>query len=213
MNDLINSTVITMSTREIAELLGKRHDNIRTSAERMIKSGVLSTPVVQEFKHNGNTYIEFLLCKRDSLILVAQNCPEFTAKIVDRWQELENANKPKLPQSFAEALQLAADQAKALELAKPKIEFVDRFTSRNSLQNATQVAQTMKMSAVKMNRILDEIGGVYNQSVKRGRVFCQSWIDDGFGSMIQNEMGYPQAMFTASGVQKVTEIFITNSLI
>ena len=27
--------------------------------------------------------------KRDSIIVVAQNCPEFTARLVDRWQELE----------------------------------------------------------------------------------------------------------------------------
>ena len=49
---------------------------------------------MQEFSHSGNTYTEYLLNKRDSIILVAQNCPEFTAAIVDRWQELESGKTP-----------------------------------------------------------------------------------------------------------------------
>ena len=50
------------------------------------------------------------LTKRDSLIVVAQNCPEFTAAIVDRWQALENQqNQPHLFRNlFSEALMLAA---------------------------------------------------------------------------------------------------------
>lgn len=36
----------------------------------------------------------YQLGKRDSLIVVAQLCPEFTARIVDRWQELEAQAAP-----------------------------------------------------------------------------------------------------------------------
>jgi phage regulator Rha-like protein len=79
----------TMSSREIADLLEKQHANIKISIERLSKSGVNGTIAVQEFAHNGNTYTEYLLGKRDSIIVVAQNHPEFTAKIVDRWQQLE----------------------------------------------------------------------------------------------------------------------------
>lgn len=78
-----------MSTREIAVLIEKQHSHLKISAERLADKGVIGTLAVREFTHNGNTYTEYLLNKRDSLILVAQNCPEFTARIVDRWQELE----------------------------------------------------------------------------------------------------------------------------
>ena len=81
--------VKTMSSREIAQLIEKQHSNIKISAERLSASGVIGTLATQEFTHNGNIYTEYLSSKRDSLILVAQNCPEFTARIVDRWQELE----------------------------------------------------------------------------------------------------------------------------
>ena len=159
--------------------------------------------------------------KLDSIVVIAQLCPEFTARLVERWDELEKANaQPKLPQTYAEALleagRLALEnekQAEQIRLAAPKVEFVDRFTQREALQNATQVAQTMGMSAVKMNRALDEFGGVYNKSVKRSRAFCQEWIDSGCGKMIQNDIGHPQAMFTTSGVARVTEIFISEGVI
>ncbi|MDP1165211.1 phage regulatory protein/antirepressor Ant, partial [Klebsiella pneumoniae] len=39
--------------------------------------------------------------KRDSIIVVAQLCPEFTARLVDRWQELEaQIAKPADPMQF-----------------------------------------------------------------------------------------------------------------
>jgi hypothetical protein len=90
--------VQTMSTREIAQLIEKQHNHIKVSADRLAEKGVIGTPAVREFAHNGNVYTEYLLNKRDSLILVAQNCPEFTARIVDRWQELEaQAANPAAP--------------------------------------------------------------------------------------------------------------------
>lgn len=97
------SLPLTMSSREIADLLDKQHGNIKISAERLAEKGVIGTLAVQEFEHNGNTYTEYLLSKRDSLILVAQNSPEFTARIVDRWQELEAQQGPKLPTTMAES--------------------------------------------------------------------------------------------------------------
>ncbi|EEG9142755.1 phage antirepressor KilAC domain-containing protein, partial [Escherichia coli] len=70
--------------------------------------------------------------KRDSIIVVAQLSPEFTARLVDRWRELEGATA-KIPQTFSEALRLAADLEdqkaeleKQLALAAPKVEFADR---------------------------------------------------------------------------------------
>lgn len=104
MNMLVNlgNSSLTMGTREIAELLDKRHDNIKVSAERLAASGVIGgSAALQETPYtndqNGQTYYEYRLCKRDCLILVAQNCPEFTAAIVDRWQVLENQTAQQLP--------------------------------------------------------------------------------------------------------------------
>lgn len=210
--NLIQRTVnLTMSTREIAQLLNKQHSNIKVSAERLAEKGTIALQG-SDFEHNGNTYTEYLLNKRDTLILVAQNCPEFTAAIVDRWQELEEQQAPKLPQTFAEALQLAADQAKQLELAAPKVAFVDNLVDRSNLMNASQVAQKHKKSAVWLNKFLDDVG-VYSKAIKRGRVFQQWFIEKGLGEMKQTELGYSQALFTNAGEVWINEKLFSEGVI
>ena len=221
MNALVNfNQSLTMSSREIAELVNSNHSDVKRSAKRLEADGFLTQPLAEfPFFHNGNEYSEFRFNKRDSLVLVARLSPAFTAAVVDRWQELESKQSPAIPQSYAEALleagRLALENEKKdeqLRIAAPKVQFVDNFTQRESLQNASQVGQTLGMSAIRLNRALDEVGGVYNQSVKRGRVFCQAWIDGGYGKMIQNEIGYPQAMFTTTGVYRVTEILTSEGV-
>lgn len=210
--NLIQRTVnLTMSTREIAQLLNKQHSNIKVSAERLAEKGTIALQG-SDFEHNGNTYTEYLLNKRDTLILVAQNCPEFTAAIVDRWQELEEQQAPRLPQTFAEALQLAADQAKQLELAAHKVAFVDNLVDRSNLMNASQVAQKHKKSAVWLNKFLDDVG-VYSKAIKRGRVFQQWFIDKGLGEMKQTELGYSQALFTNAGEVWINEKLFSEGVI
>ena len=141
MNELINSNVIKMTSIEIAELVGSRHDKVKQSIERLAARGVIRNPPMVVFEKINNlgllrgveAYVfEGEQGKRDSIIVVAQLSPEFTARLVDRWRELEGATA-KIPQTFSEALRLAADLEdqkaeleKQLALAAPKVEFADR---------------------------------------------------------------------------------------
>lgn len=200
----------SMTSLEIAELVQSRHDKVKQSIERLAERKVIVLPpmgvVVKEA--NNRTYnIEVYIFsgeqgKLDSITVVAQLCPEFTAALVKRWYELENQNK--LPQSFAEALQLAADQARQLELAAPKVQYFDTVVERSNLLNATQVAQKLRMSAMAMNKLLDRLN-VYSHGVKRARVFKQWFIDQGFGELKQTELGFSQPMFTTKGEAWVIE--------
>lgn len=104
MNNLItlNNETLTMSSREIAELVEKRHDNVKRTIETLVKNGVIRHPQI-EFSEKINNLgfpqkiSEYVFSgeqgKRDSIIVVAQLCPEFTARLVDRWQELESQQK------------------------------------------------------------------------------------------------------------------------
>ncbi|EFF5377198.1 DNA-binding protein [Escherichia coli] len=141
MNELINSNAIKMTSIEIAELVGSRHDKVKQSIERLAVRGVIRNPPMVVFEKINNlgllrgveAYVfEGEQGKRDSIIVVAQLSSEFTARLVDRWRELEGATA-KIPQTFSEALRLAADLEdqkaeleKQLALAAPKVEFADR---------------------------------------------------------------------------------------
>lgn len=85
--------VVTMSSLEISQLVGSRHDKVKQSIERLAGRGVIALPPLGE-KATAGRPVSFYVFegeqgKRDSIVVVAQLSPEFTAKLVDRWQELE----------------------------------------------------------------------------------------------------------------------------
>ena len=89
-----------MTSREIAELVGSRHDKVKQSIERLAtdkenKPAVICLPPLGEYLDNlGRPASEYIFSgeqgKRDSIVVVAQLSPQFTARLVDRWQELES---------------------------------------------------------------------------------------------------------------------------
>lgn len=83
-----------MSSREISELVEARHDSVKRTIERLAEKGIFDLPPLVEVQietshGRKHTVQEYRLDKRSSFIVVAQLCPEFTARLVDRWQELE----------------------------------------------------------------------------------------------------------------------------
>lgn len=92
-----------------------------------------------------------------------------------------------------------------LDTARPKIAYYDRIVSRGGLINASQIGGKIGLSAVALNRILDEFG-VYSKAIKRnGRTFNHWFIERGFGIMKQTNTGHEQALFTHLGEARVIE--------
>lgn len=216
MNILTQSNITTMSSREMASLCNKQHDNVLKTIRLLIEKGVVLNTIPQNYIHeqNGQRYTEFLSDKRDSLVIVARLSPEFTAAVIDRWQQLEQqvaAPVFQIPQTLGEALQLAANQALQIEKDAPKVAHYDKVVDRHTLLTATQVGQKINMSAVKLNRVLEEIG-VYNLAHKRGRAFRQWFIDKELGEMKQTDMGHSQALFSLKGEAWVIERLANESV-
>lgn len=162
MSELINGNAIKMTSIEIAELVGSRHDKVKQSIERLAARGVIRNPPMVVFEKINNlgllrgveAYVfEGEQGKRDSIIVVAQLSPEFTARLVDRWRELEEA-AVNIPKTLPEALRLAADLAEQkmqlenqLAIAAPKVEFADRVGEASgiligNLQRLLELVQT-----------------------------------------------------------------------
>ncbi|GIP93929.1 hypothetical protein EC07E033_48020 [Escherichia coli] len=114
MNELINGNAIKMTSIEIAELVGKRHDNVKRTIETLAKNGVIRLPQIEDCGRINGLGLNQSFCvyvfegeqgKRDSIVVVAQLSPEFTARLVDRWRELEEA-AVNIPKTLPEALPL-----------------------------------------------------------------------------------------------------------
>jgi len=161
----------------------------------------------------GGRSREAINLNHQQMILVGMRESKSVRKRILKQLEGMKSQTPVLPQTFAEALQLAADQAKQLEAQAPKVAFVENLVERKTLMTATQVGQKHKISAIKLNRMLDDIGGIYSKSVKRSRTFCQSWIDGGLGEMKQTELGHSQALFTPAGEVEIARLLTSEGLV
>lgn len=82
----------TMSSREIAELTGKQHNNVLADIRKMLNELSLSTAEFSAMykADNGQEYECFNLPKRECLVLISGYSTQFRAKIIDRWIELES---------------------------------------------------------------------------------------------------------------------------
>lgn len=159
--NLIKTNQLTMSSREVAELTGTRHDSVKRTMQSLSDKGIITFSQSVE-KGEGRPVELFHVNKRDSLVVVARVSPEFTAVVVDRWQELENQQAPALPQTFAEALQLAADQARQIEqqneqlaIAAPKAEFVDKYVQADGLKGFREVCKLLGVKETVFRRFLE----------------------------------------------------------
>ncbi|EGQ9187638.1 phage antirepressor KilAC domain-containing protein [Vibrio cholerae] len=183
---------VTMSSREIAELTQSRHDNVKRSMERMSSNGIISfTPMEEPTIGGGKPTTVYHVNKRNSYIVVAQLSPEFTAALVDRWQELENANQFRIPQSLPEALQLAADLAKQneqvsrqLAIAAPKAEFADQIALAKRGVLLGQFAKSIGLGPVTLFRIMRELKILIPQG-QNYNIPYQEFIDRGYFTIKQ----------------------------
>ena len=97
MNDLMTVSAdredkITMNSLEIAELTGKRHDNVMTDIRSMLEELELNAPDFSgaQTYNNNNTRTVYSLDKELTLTLVSGYSVKMRHAIIKRWQELES---------------------------------------------------------------------------------------------------------------------------
>ena len=133
MNELLSKE--TMSSLQIAEITGKRHDAILRDIRHLITQGVNAHNFVEvEYTDKkGEKRPCFELTKKGCLILASGYDAKLRERIIDRWEELESEKQKEcfqVPKSFSEALQLAADQARQIEEQQKAIEQKDARISK-----------------------------------------------------------------------------------
>ncbi|EFA4801018.1 Rha family transcriptional regulator [Escherichia coli] len=135
MNTAIFNGKASMTSVEIAELVGSRPDSVKRTIETLAKKGIIQFPQTVEIENKqslgprrfSSAYVfEGERGKRDSIIVVAQLCPEFTARLVDRWRELEEQiRKPMSEIEMVAAMALeAVRQQKRITQVEEKVSHV-----------------------------------------------------------------------------------------
>jgi len=204
----------TMSSREIADLVEKRHDNVLRTVETLAARGAITLPQFEEVSSDGpgpRAIGQYRIGKRDSYVVVAQLSPEFTARLVDRWQELEAQTVAlAVPQSFAAALRLAAEQQDVIDAqvaqlaaAAPAVEFVERYADSTGTKGFRQVAKLLNAKENDFRKFLLDAKILYRlageltphaQHIDAGR-FCVK-----AGTAQVSGHAYNAARFTPKGV-------------
>lgn len=99
ISSMFDSDNAVMTSLDIEAVTGSRHDTVKRTISRLVARGVISQPPMADGVKSANGVVVQVYvfkgdkAKRDSLIVVAQLSPEFTADIVDRWIYLEKQNK------------------------------------------------------------------------------------------------------------------------
>lgn len=223
MNELtiLNDNTLTMSSREIAELTGKRHDNVMSDIKTMLDSlGAHAPSFLGTYKTSrGNIYELFNLPKRETLILVSGYNIELRAKIIDRWQELEDQQQPDISTDTGKLLmiqglvekQLALiaeneQQARELEHAKPAVKFLENFVEAKSTKGLREVAKVLGLKEREFVATLEAQKILFRQS---GQLlpFAQFQHNGYFEVKTGEANGYAfhQTRFTPKGIAWITK--------
>ena len=127
MSNLPIPACVSMTSREIAELTGKRHDHVLRDIKSILTQvydlqdnpdlGYQSIQgVTAETDSHTKRTSQYILDKDHTLTLLTGYDAKARMRVIKRWQELESqVSTYNIPTTFAEALRLAADQAFKLE--------------------------------------------------------------------------------------------------
>ena len=212
MNILTQNTK-TMSSREIAELTGKQHGHVVRDIELLNETLIEeSLSIIGESFYtadNGQVYREFLLTQAQTIDLMTGYNRNLRVRINRRWQELEQRVATpvfQIPQTLGEALQLAADQAKQLELAAPKVSAYDKLIESTHLKSVGDVAKSIGLrSAQALNKKLEAVRAYDGRC--GNRVWSGWFVEQGLGEMRTTDEGYSSNKMTAKGQAWALNLF------
>ncbi|MBV0890009.1 phage regulatory protein/antirepressor Ant [Komagataeibacter oboediens] len=213
-----------MSSREIADLTGKRHDNVVRDIEKMLKD-----VQIDRLKFEG-VYVDakgeqrkcYKLPRDLTYNLILGYRADLRLKVVRRWMELEAQQVPavKAPANMIEALTLALEQQKALEAKDqeiaeltPQAGALQKLASLEGVHSLRSAAQQCGWPERKFINRLVELGWLYIHSVTGRKCAYADKIKAGLMESKNVEVkrsgyveGVGQPMITQKGLAKIQTI-------
>lgn len=171
MNNVVNlfsqeTDQITMSSREIAELTGKRHDHVKRDIRSMYESLGLPPNFGEKVEETGGRpLVTYHLDRYHTEVLVTGYDVRRRAAVIKRWYDLESGKAQPLATQLpdftnpaesarawaeqferAETLQLESQQArKKIEEDAPKVEFYSAVADTEGLFQLSEVVKALQL--------------------------------------------------------------------
>lgn len=189
MNKLGTTKNQTMSSREIANLVGKSHAHVLRDLHSMFDQLEMSkTGYIHVWVHpqNHQEYPEFILDRDLTDCLLTGYDAKARLIVIKRWKELENIIKPSLPDfsNPVEAARAWADEKESnlkleqqLEIDAPKVEFVNNYVEIGNSKCFRDVAailgvkQNYFTSVLQAKNIIYKRAGIYRAYAEFSQYF------------------------------------------
>lgn len=186
-----------LDSRDVAKMVAKRHTDLLRSIDTYVNDIKPNAKLRSADFFIHSTYLDKNNQARRNYLLTKQGCEfvankmtgtkgnQFTAEYVSLFNQMEThikAEQPRyyVPQTYPEALRLAAKQAEQLMEEKPKVEYYDSQMNNPGLMPITVIAKDFGWSSIKMNRELQKRNIIF----KQGKKWClyQKYADKGYAS-------------------------------
>jgi phage antirepressor YoqD-like protein len=209
MNDLVSQKLLTMSSRSIAELTGKRHSDVlrdirvMLSGLEMDESKFASTYTDESNRQKPCYELEAELINT----LITGYHVKLRHAVSIRLKELEDGPKFNVPKTMAQALRLAADQQEQIEsLATkikqdtPKVEYVNNYMNGEGLRGLQEAAKSL---GYKPRLFIERLTGQWLYRSNDRLLPYQKYLDMGIFKVIEGEnrgVAYNQTKITPKGM-------------
>lgn len=197
---------LTMSSREIAGYTDKQHQHVKRDIEKMLIELDLDASKFGHiyFDSMNRKQTEYLLDRDQTDCLLTGYSAKARMTVIKRWKELERGQQPQLPRTFSEALQLAANQAKQLEVAAPKVEFHDKIVNDAANFSLRDAAKKIQQRPNKFSDWLRSEGYLCKNNLPMQQYINQGLFKTHTGQS-KDEYQFSQTRVTSKGLAYFTK--------
>jgi len=173
MNNLIpQDHSVRISSRDIAEATNKRHADVLRDIKILAEQEAITERnfALSDYRDaSGKKNPEYLLDFEATMTLVTGYDAKRRAAVISRWHDLETgAAQPAfaIPKTYAEALSLAAEQAKQIEMDAHKVDFFNAVAESSDLILLREAAKILAVPNLGQNTLF--------QILRKAKVLMES---------------------------------------
>ena len=191
-----NEYVITL--KEITDLIGVEHNKAMRKVEELANEEGFGTLAKTATVYNGKgqTIDTYQFTKKQAIAVGARLNNAMLMKLINRLEELEIKSSFQIPQTYSEALMLAAKQAEQIEqqtalieLQKPKVEFYEAVTGSSDTIDISSVAKVLNIKGFGRNNLFEFLRDK-NILMQNNQPF-QTFVDRGYFRVIESKYNKP----------------------